>query len=333
MVRPRRSDTILMQRSLMASGALHLLVLAAFLLVIPPLPKPPEPPEPPPIQMEFEGASSDNGPPAKSSTPSSKPAPAPAPEKTEAPPTPTPPKPAPTEETPPPPPPPPPVPPPPQTETPPLPDTPIPPKVEAPSPDAIKAPPTPPAPPQKSHAVAPPSPQTQPTDALPATALPSHITQPNKAKKTEPDTHSLLETLDAFRSDSKQTHAPQAKANPRQGGAPDGGGTPDGDVTGKMSAGDQRAIGGEVRRCYTEDTAAKDYATFSAHLIVTVDPAGEARIVTFAPETQAKMTADPSYRALAERARAAVLSPTCSKLPIPKNLLGQTHQLKFVFRP
>ena len=100
-----------------------------------------------------------------------------------------------------------------------------------------------------------------------------------------------------------------------------------------MSAGDQRAIGGAVRRCYTEDTAAKNYASFVAHLIVTVDSSGEARIVKFAPETQAKMNSDVSYRALAERARAAVLSPTCSKLPIPKNLLGQTQTLKFVFRP
>ncbi|GBR02645.1 hypothetical protein AOE01nite_19260 [Acetobacter oeni] len=168
---------------------------------------------------------------------------------------------------------------------------------------------------------------------MPDTALPSHITQPNKAKKTAPDTHSLLETLDSFREDSKQTHAPKAAANPRQGGAPNGGGTPDGDITTSMGTGDQRAIGGEVRRCYTEDTAAKDYASFSAHLIVTVDATGEARIVSFAPDTQARMNADTSYRALAERARAAVLSPTCSKLPIPKNLLGQTRQLKFVFRP
>lgn len=332
MVRPRRSETILMRRSAVVSGLLHLALLLAAVLTLP-TSKPPEPPEPPPIQMEFEGASSDNGPPAKSSTPSPSPAPSPAPEKVEAPASETPPKPLPTEETPPPPPPPPPVPPPPQTETPPLPDTPIPPKVEAPSPDVVKTVPTPPAPPQKSQAVAPPSPQTQPTDALPDVALPSHVTQPNKAKKTEADTHSLLETLDSFRSDSKQTHAPKAQANPKQGGAPNGGGTPDGDITGKMSAGDQRAIGGEVRRCYTEDTAAKDYATFVAHLIVTVDATGEARIVTFAPETEAKMQADSSYRALAERARAAVLSPTCSKLPIPKNLLGQTRQLKFVFRP
>ncbi|WP_291364620.1 energy transducer TonB [Acetobacter sp. UBA5411] len=348
MVRPRRSETILMRRSTIVSGSLHFLILAALLLALPEQKPPEEPKEPPPVEVQFEGASSDSGPPAKSATPSSKPAPAPAPEKVDAPQTPTPPKPLPPEETPPPPPPPPPVPPPPPIEAPPLPDTPIPPKVEEPSPDAEKTPPTPPAKPTPSKvaappslqapavtssAVAPPSPMSQPTDKLPDMVLPSHITQPNPAKKTEADTHSLLETLDSFRADSKQTHAPKGQANPRQGGSPDGGGSPNGDITGKMSAGDQRAIGGEVRRCYTEDTAAKDYASFVAHLVVTVDASGEARIVTFAPETQAKMNSDSSYRALAERARAAVLSPTCSKLPIPKNLLGKTQTLKFVFRP
>ncbi|MBO1358533.1 energy transducer TonB [Acetobacter sacchari] len=331
MVRPRRSETVLMRRSAVMSGLLHLAILLAAVLSLP-TPKPPEPEEPPPVEMQFEGASG-GGAPARAAKPAPQPAPAPAPIPSPEPPTPTPPKPQPTEETPPPPPPPPPVPPPPQQETPPLPDTPLPPKAEEPTPDAVKTPPSPPAPPQPTHAVAPPSPQTQPTDALPDTAIPSHITQPNKAKKAEADTHSLLETLDSFRSDTKQTHAPKAKPNPAQGGAPNGGGTPDGDITGAMSAGDQRAIGGEVRRCYAEDTAAKDYASFVAHLIVTVDATGEARLVAFAPETQAKMNADPSYRALAERARAAVLSPTCSKLPIPKNLLGQTRQLKFVFRP
>ncbi|MDN6040938.1 MAG: energy transducer TonB, partial [Acetobacter sp.] len=247
--------------------------------------------------------------------------------------TPEPPKPVPNEEPPPPPPPPQPVPPPPVPQAEQLPDTPMPPKADEPSPDVVKTPPSPPAPPKATPSVAPPSPVTQPTDTLPDTPLPSHITQPNKAKKTQEDSHSLLETLDSFRSDQKQTHAPKAKANPVQGGAPNGGGSPDGDITRSMSSGEQKAIGGAVRRCYTEDTAAKNYATFVAHLIVTVDATGEARIVQFAPQTQAQMNADPSYRALAERARAAVLSPTCSKLPIPKNLLGQTRQLKFVFRP
>lgn len=348
MVRPRRSDTILMRRSAIVSGVLHLLILAAMLLVIPARQPPEEPKEAPPVEVQFEGATGDSGTPAKADAPAENPAPAATPEKVEAPPVPTPPKPLPPEEAPPPPPPPQPVPPPPPAESEPLPDTPVPPKVDTPSPDAEKTPPQKPtkptqtavqappslsAPLERTSAVAPPSPVTQPTDTLPDTVTPSHITQPNPAKKATPDSHSLMETLDSFRSDSSQTHPARSQANPRSGGAPHGGGSPNGDITGKMSAGDQRAIGGEVRRCYMEDTAAKDYASFSAHLVVTVDATGEARMVTFSPETQAKMNGDTSYRALAERARAAVLSPTCSKLPIPKNLLGQTQTLKFVFRP
>ncbi|GAN64200.1 TonB periplasmic protein [Acetobacter indonesiensis NRIC 0313] len=330
MVRPRRSEQILLRRSLYLSGGAHIALLLALLLSLP-APKPPEEP-PPVVEMQFESADS-GGSTAKADKPSPTPAPPPAPVPNDAPPTPEPPKPVPNEEAPPPPPPPQPVPPPPVPQAEKLPDTPIPPKADEPSPDVVKTPPSPPSPPKATPSVAPPSPVTEPTDTLPETPIPSHITQPNKAKKTQADTHSLLETLDSFRSDQKQTHVPTAKANPTQGGAPNGGGSPTGDITRSLSVGEQKAIGGAVRRCYTEDTAAKNYATFVAHLIVTVDAAGEARIVQFAPQTQAQMNADSSYRALAERARAAVLSPTCSKLPIPKNLLGQTRQLKFVFRP
>ncbi|MBS1024870.1 energy transducer TonB [Gluconobacter cerinus] len=331
MVRPRRSDRRRFRNALLGSVGVHA-ALILYLVVRIPFEKPPEPPEPPAVQMEFEEA----GPPThpiKADHPAPKPAPAPAPVKNEAPPSPTPPLKAPTEEPPPPPPPPQPVSPTPETKPQPLPPTKLPPKITEPSPEPVPASPPKPSPPSKSAMVAPPSPQTQKADKLPDTPKFSHLTQPNASKNTQADSHSLLATLDSFRSDQKQTHAPKAKANPPQGGAPDGGGVPNGDITKSLSMADQKAIGGSVRRCYTEDTEARNYASFVAHLIVTVDATGEARLVKYAPDTAAKMASDPSYRVLAERARDAVLSPTCAHLPIPSNLLGQTHQLRFVFRP
>ncbi|MFT8768791.1 MAG: energy transducer TonB [Gluconobacter cerinus] len=331
MVRPRRSDRRRFRNALLGSVGVHA-ALILYLVVRIPFEKPPEPPEPPAVQMEFEEA----GPPThpiKADHPAPKPAPAPAPVKNEAPPSPTPPLKAPTEEPPPPPPPPQPVPPTPETKPQPLPPTKLPPKITEPSPEPVPASPPKPSPPSKSAMVAPPSPQTQKADKLPDTPKFSHLTQPNASKNTQADSHSLSATLDSFRSDQKQTHAPKAKANPPQGGAPDGGGVPNGDITKSLSMADQKAIGGSVRRCYTEDTEARNYASFVAHLIVTVDATGEARLVKYAPDTAAKMASDPSYRVLAERARDAVLSPTCAHLPIPSNLLGQTHQLRFVFRP
>ena len=330
-MRPRRSDRRRFRNALLGSVGVHA-ALILYLVVRIPFEKPPEPPEPPAVQMEFEEA----GPPThpiKADHPAPKPAPAPAPVKNEAPPSPTPPLKAPTEEPPPPPPPPQPVPPTPETKPQPLPPTKLPPKITEPSPEPVPASPPKPSPPSKSAMVAPPSPQTQKADKLPDTPKFSHLTQPNASKNTQADSHSLLATLDSFRSDQKQTHAPKAKANPPQGGAPDGGGVPNGDITKSLSMADQKAIGGSVRRCYTEDTEARNYASFVAHLIVTVDATGEARLVKYASDTAAKMASDPSYRVLAERARDAVLSPTCAHLPIPSNLLGQTHQLRFVFRP
>ncbi|GBR14324.1 energy transducer TonB [Asaia spathodeae] len=331
MLRPRRSDVRRFRYALGASVAAHALFIG-FLLVRLPMSKPPEPPEPPPIEMAFE----DSGPPAtphKADTPAPKPAPAPAPTPTDAPPAPTPPTPEPVEEPQPPPPPPQAVPPPAESKTPPLPDVKTPEKMVDDSAEPIKAAPPKPSPPSTSKQVAPPSPQTQPVDKLPETPSFSHITQPNPAKKTQTDSHSLLATLDAFRADQKQTHPPKARANPKQGGAPNGGGSPNGDITSALSDAQQKAIGSGVRPCYTEDTAARNYASFSAYLIVTVDQNGEARIVRFTPATQAKMNADPSYRALAERAREAVLSPRCAKLPVPSGFLGKSHDLIFVFRP
>ena len=43
---------------------------------------------------------------------------------------------------------------------------------------------------------------------------------------------------------------------------------------------------------------------------------------------------DPRFRAFAERAIRAVLSPRCASLPVPHNLIaGDRGVLKFRFRP
>ena len=325
MARTRSNDSRRLKQAAIASGGLHLLVLLAFLIVLPPVTKPPEPPEPPTVEMDFTGPPSHA---RKGDQPSTKPVAPPSQVEKEAPVSPTPPEKMPVEEPPPPPPPPTPVPPPPEAAPTPVPPTDIPPKIQAPSPDAVRAPPPKPAPPAPTHAVSPPvPPQTQPD--LPKMTMPSHLTQPNKTKNAQADTHSLLATLEKFRADQPQTHPPKSRANPDQGGSP----SRAGDATGELSAGARAAIGGSVRRCYSEDTEAKNYAQFTAHLSVTVDETGEARLVAFKPDTAARMASDPGYRALAERARDAVLNPTCSKLPIPANMLGKPQTFSFVFRP
>lgn len=308
--------------------------LAAFLFLWPAsLPPLPEPPPEKPVEMVFDGAAAGAG----AGTPraaqkAETPAP-PAPAETKAPPNPTPPTPKPPE-------PPPPVPPPPRP-------------VEAarqPAHTHAKTPVHQRAEIHEKGEVAPkpkPKPKQEPkpakhqaqvkaaekhVDKPPEKPQASHTTQAHESKNTQADSHSLLATLDSFRSDQKQSRPASAAANPQAGGSPKGGGSPDGD-TRALSSGEQKAIGGSVRRCYEEDTAAKNYASFVARMVVTVDSNGEARLVTFAPQTAARMASDPSYRVLAERARAAVLSPTCAHLPVPKRLLGQTRQFRFVFRP
>ncbi len=331
-----RSEKKIFRCSFLASIGTHfgiaiLAFLFAWLFRFTPSPSPPDEK---PVEVEFTNDNPGQEVPAKAEKDSSNPN-APASEKLDAPSSPTPPLNAPFEETPPPPPPPPPMPPPPEAVA----------KMEKQEsilPKAIETlafaevtlPPTvsPLASSSNSHLPAPPLPMPVPT-SLPQIQNFSRLTKTEKTKKEVPDTHSLESTLDAYQADQKQTHPPRAKANPRQGGAPNGGGARNGDITKGLSAGMQGKIASSVRRCYVEDTAAKDYANFEAHLIVIIDASGEARIVKFDSSTQAKMNADSSYRALAERARDAVLSPVCSKLPIPSNLLGKTSQIRFKFRP
>ncbi len=162
---------------------------------------------------------------------------------------------------------------------------------------------------------------------------PSQTSQPNETKNASPDTSSLLATLDKFRANQQQTRAPTARANPSRGGAPNAGGARTGDITGQLTEGQQRQIGDEVRNCYSEDTAARNYATYSAHLTVTVDASGTARAAEFSPGDLGRMGSDPAFRAFAERARRAVLDAQCARLPVPRTLLGQVAQLTFVFRP
>ena len=177
-------------------------------------------------------------------------------------------------------------------------------------------------------------PTKQPPPIKPVTPRDTHITQPNETKNATPDTHSLLATLEKFQADQKQTTPPRHRYNPPRGGSPEGGGSPYGDITSSLSLAEQRAVGNSVRRCYTEDTEARNYATFQAHMVVTTDASGVARAVKFSPGDLGRMSADPSFRAFAERAADAVLSPECANLPLPGRVLGAGPQnLNFVFRP
>ncbi|CAI3928813.1 unnamed protein product [Commensalibacter communis] len=332
-----RSERKLFGCSIAASIGSHLSVVVLLVLLSLTFQSdpPPKPPEEQPVQVEFESKDTGQETPAKAEVDSPKPD-APAPEKLDAPPAPTKPINAPTEE-------PPPVPPPPQALPPPPQavakiDTVQPVQeqaMESPAESAVTLPPVvaPLTSSSQSKSPAPPSPSPMP-DALPTEHQTfSKITKPEKAKQEVPDTSALEAAITSNRAEQKQTHPPKSAANPRQGGSPNGGGARNGDITKGLSKAQQGRIADSVRGCYTQDTAAKNYANNVAHMVVTVDNTGMARMVDFDAATKAKMSSDPAYRAFAERSKDAVLSPKCSKLPIPSNMLGQRNTIKFVFRP
>jgi len=303
-----------LKRGAAFSAALHLAVLLTLIVTIP-RSIPPAPPEDVSVEMDFEGHSNNA---QKGETPGK----VAAPTATEAPATMNPakeaPAKAPLEVAPPPPPPPPP---PPKVE-----DVPAPPKDVPPvPPKPALAPPKPPPPPTRTKP--PPTPPVKPP-------VKSARTQPNETKAAVPDTSSLLNTLEKFTADQPQIKPPTHRYNPERGGKLNGGGAKSGNLTGELSDGQRRQIGDEVRRCYSEDTEARDYATYVATITVTIDATGEARDVKLSDTDTGRAGADPAFRAFAERAERAVMDPTCAKLPVPPDMLGKPSQeLTFRFRP
>jgi hypothetical protein len=176
----------------------------------------------------------------------------------------------------------------------------------------------------------PPTKEPEPTREKPLDTI-TH--QPNHTKNPAVDTKSFENTMEKLLADVKQVTPPKHKYNPDQGGARNAGGQAHGSLNGSLSEGQKRTIGDSVRRCYSEDTAAKDYASYSANMVVTIDGQGVVRDVKLSAGDQAKANANFAFRAFAERAEHAVMDPTCAQLPLPPHLLGQTATLSFVFRP
>lgn len=298
------------------SAALHLAVLLSLILVIPTPKPPPAPPDDTTLEMDFVGTAASA---QKSQDKGTVAAPAeadhpaidnPALEK---------PQPKPLETAPPPPPPPP----------------------KPPAPQLVqtlateKLPPPPPS--QVAEAIKPPPPvkvpptkQPEPTKEKPLDTV-TH--QPNHTKNPAVDTRSLDNTLEKLLADQKQVVPPTHKYNPDRAGARNAGGQTHGNITGSLTEGQRKTIADEVRRCYSEDTAAKDYASYSARMTVTVDQDGLARDVVLSPADTARASTDEAFRAFAERAEHAVLSPDCARLPIPADKLGQVAKLTFNFIP
>lgn len=234
-------------------------------------------------------------------------------------------------------PPPPPPPPPPAPEqkqvlpTPPAPAPPPPPPVESPN-AAQTPPPPPPQPPQKTTST-----MVQPKLPLPPVPQPpapaqSPTHQQQVVKTPAPLSKSVLNTLLKLQALQKQTQAPTAHYNPDQGGAPNGGGSNQSTANSRLSGADRDAIGNHVRPCWSVDAGAPGISTFSVNLIVQTDASGTVRNAVIAPQDQSKM-GDPIFNAYANRAIDAVMNYQCATLPLPPYMMGQPQTFLFNFTP
>jgi len=141
----------------------------------------------------------------------------------------------------------------------------------------------------------------------------------------------LQNTLEKLRA-LAQKQPPTAKYNPAQGGAPNGGGTPNGSDTNALSADARRAIGDQVRECWTRDAGALDADKLQVRLQVITDSSGIVRSAKVADEDRGRMS-NPVFRAFSERAIRAVMDARCAKLPLPAAMLGATRTFDFRFSP
>ena len=309
-------------RPAMVSAVLHALIIVALLVTLPS--KPDEAPEETGFAVEF-GPSQ---PTQRADKPAPVPAVAPAPVPTDEPPAPEAPKNQPLSVAPPPPPPPLPPPPTPSASASPAVAPPVPTEI-SPTPSTVPPPAAAPQPSQSAPLPVPPLPVPPPP--VPVTTPPTPNAQPNPTKNPAPESRELENTLEKLRA-LVQKQAPKAKYNPAQGGAPNGGGNPNGSDTNALSADARRAIGDQVRECWTRDAGALDADKLRVHMIVQVDGDGVARKADVAPDDLGKMS-NPVFRAFAERARRAVLDSRCAKFPLPPNMLGSNHTLDFRFSP
>jgi len=206
-----------------------------------------------------------------------------------------------------------------------------PPPVQTPS-IAPSPPPPPPQPPQKTTSTV-----VQPKLPLPPVPQPpapdqSPTHQQHVVKSPAPLSQSVLNTLLKLQALQKQETPPTAHYNPDQGGAPNGGGSPNSTANSRLSGADKSAIGAHVRPCWDIDAGAPGVASFSVILDVTTDPTGTVREAQVDPKSEGQMS-DPIYAAYAERAVAAVMNVQCATLPLPSYMLGQVQNFVFQFTP
>jgi hypothetical protein len=166
----------------------------------------------------------------------------------------------------------------------------------------------------------------------PPPAPPSRTSQPNPTRNAAPESNELNNTLEKLRALQAQTKPPTARPNPNAGGAPNGGGSRTGDINAQLSATQRGAIGERVRECWTKDAGALDLEKMSATVVVTIDGAGTPRLVETGDADRGRLS-DPRFRAFFERARRAILDAKCADWGLPRDKLGTTQKLSFIFKP
>jgi neural Wiskott-Aldrich syndrome protein len=316
-----------MRRGALISFAIHLAIVVAAIVTLPPLKLDSSADESVSVDLVGPGEAQEANAPGKVPAPSNTPVVHQAPPAVKQP------QPQPIVAPPPPPPPPPPAPEQkPVLPTPPAPAPPPPPPVETPTPAPLPPPPPPQQPPQKVTSIVPPPKLPLPPVPQPPAPAQSPTHQQHVVKTPAPLSQAVLNTLMKLQALQKQTQPPTAHYNPDQGGAPNGGGSTQSSANSGLTGADRDAIGNHVRPCWTIDSGAPGVSSFSVELLVTTDATGTVRAAVVAPQDQGQL-GDPIFNAYSQRAIEAVMNYQCATLPLPSYMLGKTQTFLFDFKP
>lgn len=96
-----------------------------------------------------------------------------------------------------------------------------------------------------------------------------------------------------------------------------------------MSPANRSTISQRIRECLAMRHEAIPAGRFSVHLVIVTDASGTARSAYIVPGS-ASASSGTTQHLIAEKAIRALLDPQCSRLPLPRTMLGQPRQFSII---
>jgi hypothetical protein len=210
-------------------------------------------------------------------------------------------------------------------EAPPPPPPPKPPEPKPEPPPPPKPPEPKPEPPKPAERVEAAKPRTKPA---PPQQLAHNEPRPEQKKQDAAAFDALLKNL------TREPTAPSPEGPPqrqRYAAAATVSAQPRAPLGAKLTTAEEDLIRQHIYKCWNIPIGARSSRDLVAEIRAVVGPDGTVELATISD--QARVAADPFFRAFAESARRALLNPACRKLPVPPEKYAIWKDLVLNFNP